>query len=111
MKKTFALLAMFAVFSSMADYSDPVEYKITGVTIWPNEPGCTMSFSDEATYHYYDNNGNLKPGFTGYNSTIGNTCTVYRNGEIIGTCLTNGGETKFTDYDVVPGAHLLYFVL
>ena len=101
-------VVLLASFSSKADGVRIAGYKFNTVKIWPDSPGCTMSITDEETVVYVDNDGNIKPGFTGHHPTSGNTCTIYRNGVVIGTCLTNGGETFFTDYDVVPGETYAY---
>ena len=103
----------FMTYPLMADEQRTVGYGFTHVYIYPDKPGCTMALCDEETVAPFDDNGNRIPGYWGTHPTHGTVCTVYRNGEAIGTFLTHGNTdtnhgVDFTDYDVIPGETYTY---
>ena len=68
-----------------------------------NGPGCYMSFEGELWM------GSAYFGHSGL--SFNDPCIVYRDGIEIGTLLTNGNDTHFTDYDVVPGVTYNYEIV
>ena len=96
MKKLVVIATTMLAVPSMAD-SKVIDYRLSTIKTYPDEPGCTMSV--------YDSVGRqLSPGLKDYYRTTGTTCTVYRDGIEIGTFLTKGeNRAYFTDYNVIPG--------
>lgn len=68
-----------------------------------NGPGCYMSLYGDFWV------GSAYFGHSGV--SFGDLCTVYRDGTEIGTFQTDGKNTHFTDYDVVPGVTYTYEIV
>ena len=75
-------------------------YSMGSLSTDPNKPGCYMTFSDQQRDRL------PKGSVTGRSSGV--PCKVYRNGEGIGSLLTNPVRNEFTDYDVIPGETYTY---
>ena len=91
-------VATLVASSAMADYWKKVCWSDVS-----NGPGCYMSFWGELW---------VGSPYFGYSSlSYNDPCIVYRDGIEIGTLLTNGNDTHFTDYDVVPGVTYNYEIV
>ena len=111
MKKLAALIgvAMLASSAALADY-EVVDFYLQNPQSYPNEPGCKLSFSDQAKWK-------VQPGVYSYGRTSGAVCKIYRyddyvaNGECLASITTTGADNYyFTDFDVVPGETYGYVI-
>lgn len=102
MKKLFAGLysAILAAYSLFAADREVYFYRMSSLTSDGNKPGCYMTFTDQE--------GLRGRGGSTIGRSSGVPCTIFRNGEAIGTMYTDRVRNEFTDYDVVPGETYTY---